>query len=280
MILAEMRICEYSILFDFFHIKIMEACKKMTYHIDVADSRTKILKNLLKNRGFDADVYSPGKIQNIKPSDTLVFSPAKKICGEEASSLPGKITVVCGNLSDGIANVFAEKQISHRNIMKSEEFAVKNALLTAEGVLALILEKSVRSINENKILILGNGRIATALAVLLGKIGARFALVAYDVLKVPKLYILTDRVYHGNDFFAHINKYDIIVNTIPAKIFSSGQMALIAQNTVLIETASVPCLDKAEAGHFYFVDAPGLPQKYSAESAAKLMMEYILGERL
>lgn len=279
MILIGKQICEYSIFGFFSYKEVWRQKNKMIYHVDVTDGRTGILKRLLEERGFKTEIYAPQAAQ-VKPSDTVVFSPAKKLSMEEASALPENVTVVCGGISGEVEKIIASKNITHRNIMLSEEFAIKNACLTAEGVLALILEKSKKSIYENNILILGNGRIATALAVLLGKIGARFALVAYDKAKVPKHYIYTEHVFHGKEFLGHIYKYDVLVNTIPAKIFSDEEVELIPKGAVLIETASVLCLDKNLAENFEFVDAPGLPQKYSALSAAKLMMEYILGESL
>lgn len=250
----------------------------MTYYIDVTEGRTAILKEQFLQRGLKTQTYRIDA--SIKPNDTVIFSPAKKLSPQEAAALPEKINLICGNISWENEKIFKDKKIKHKNIMLDEKFAIKNACLTAEGALALILEKSKKSIYENNILILGNGRIATALSLLLCKIGAKFALVAYDALKVPKFYIFTPRVFHGSAFLKHINEYDVFVNTIPAKIFSDGEVANIPQNAVFIETASVACMDKNLAKDFEFVEAYGLPQKYSAQSAARLMAEYILGEDL
>lgn len=249
----------------------------MTFYIDTIDKRTKILKNLLNSKNLVSKEFSANNLKVIAENDTIIFSPAKKLTDEIVLALPDKVSVICGNVNDDTKKIFFQKQIVHKNIMQDETFAIKNAKLTAEGILAIMIEKSPKSIYENNVLILGSGRIATSLAVMLGKLGVKFSIVTYDINKLPKFFIYTDSVFYGNDFFDHIDDHDIIVNTIPAQIITDNQVKQIPDNTIFIETASVDCLNKNLADNFEYIPSPGLPQKYSAQSAAALMMDYILG---
>ena len=129
---------------------------------------------------------------------------------------------------------------------------------------------------ENNVLILGGGRIARALAVLFGKLGIKFAIVSYNEVKFPTYYIYTDKCYFKDSFKHDLKEYDIIVNTIPDLFFNEELVSMVEKDTLFIETASVKCLDESLVKNFEYVLAPALPQRFSHETAGKLVLERIL----
>lgn len=162
--------------------------------------------------------------------------------------------------------------------MNDEIFTTKNANITAEGVLALILEHSPKSIFENNVLIIGAGRIAKAMAIILGRLGVNYAVVRFNKEKFPECYSFSKTCYFGEQFLSHLHEYDVIINTIPKTIFDEQNFGKIARDTIYIETASTNSIDPALATHFEFVPAPALPQKYAKVTAAKYLLENITGE--
>ena len=250
----------------------------MTYFVDTSDRRNTYLKEYLKEKGKDVKSFDEiEKHQTYKSGDAFVFSPAKKIDEDFANKLPSGITLFCGNLPDGVKKVLALKNIKYKNLLENETFAIKNAQLTAEGVLSIIIENSEKSLYDNRILILGAGRVAKSCAGIFGSLGLKFAIASYNKQKFPQNNFFTKKSYLGNAFVRDLGRFDIIVNTIPAKIFNDKMLGKVQKNAVFIETASVPCLDEEKAKHFKYIKAPGLPQKYCASSAGKLMMKNILG---
>ena len=248
----------------------------MKYYIELSDKRNTVVKNLLSNKGEDVEEFLWEKVDEIQRQDICVFSPAKKFQREDLEKFPQGISLVCGNLSDENLTIIKSKEIKHINLMSDEEFTIKNANLTAEGVLAIMLEKSPRSMFENNVLILGGGRIARALAVLFGKLGVKFAIVSYNEVKFPTYYIYTDKCYFKDSFKHDLKEYDIIVNTIPDLFFNEELVSMVEKDTLFIETASVKCLDESLVKNFEYVLAPALPQRFSHETAGKLVLERIL----
>lgn len=250
----------------------------MKYFLDLNDKRNQVVKNLLEKDGEQVFEFDFKTIKNISKNDMCVFSPAKKFSTEELKSLPSKIKLVCGKLSDEQVKILKQKKIQHINLMSDEIFTVKNANLTSEAVLSIIIEKTKVSIFESAVLILGGGRIAKALAVMLKGLGVQFAIVSYNPIKFPSYFSFSDKCYYRENFVRDLEKYNVIVNTIPAKIIGEDIVEKIKKETVFIETASVKCLEENEKLQFEYLFSPALPQKYASQSAGKYVYESIKGK--
>lgn len=249
----------------------------MRFFIDVSDKRNLVVKQTLGSLGYIVKVYDE-KTLDYKNTDVLVFSPAKKFLPLEVESLPNDITLFAGASIEKYKDVIKRKNIKYINIMDDEIFTIKNANLTAEGVLALILEKSERSIFKNKVLLLGSGRITKACAMLFAKLGVKYAIASYTFEDYQKCYSFCDECYLKEEWANALNEFDIVVNTRPFKFIDENIINKFAKNTILIETASVDCLDSSLVKNFTFVHAPALPMRYASQTAGEYMTERILKE--
>lgn len=248
----------------------------MRYVVDTTDKRNLYVYNLLlKNR---YSVIKLGEAEGLNAEDTVVFAPGKKLSAQDMCGLASGCTLLCGNVNAEVAEIIKAKHIKYINIMEDEIFAVKNANLTAEGVLAILLKESPRSMFKNNILVIGGGRIALACAKLFNGLSLNFAMVSYNPVKFPRYYIDTQNCYFKTAFLKDLDKFDVIVNTIPNQIFDEETIKLIPQNCLYIETASVPSLDANLATQFNYLMAPALPGKYCFETAGELLYEMIIGE--
>jgi len=249
----------------------------LTYFLDLSDERNVYVKQLLEKNTEKTAAFSFDNVSLINKGDSIIFSPAKKFSNDEVNKLPNNITIFAGNSLNQYLDVLKEKQITFVNIMEDEIFTIKNANLTCEGVLALMIEKSKKSLFDNSVLILGGGRIAKGMAVLLGKLGVNFAMVSFNPVKFPDYFLYSKKCYFKYSFVEDLKNFDIIINTIPAQILDNEIVEKIAKDTVFIETASVDCLDRNKATHFDFIPAPALPKKYTCETAGKFLFEMITG---
>ena len=251
----------------------------MKYLIDVSDKRNQYVLSMLKQAGKNAFVYLE-YINRVEQGDVLVFSPAKKFSLEEVINFCPNITVYCGNISQEIKQIFTNKNISVINFLQDEEFAIKNAQLTAEGVLALILEHTDKSIIGQKILFLGGGRITKASAILLEKIGAKIYIATYNEQDYLLANYYSIQRYYKDEFLEKLGRFDCIVNTRPIEFFTQEMVDKISKSTLFIETASKKCIGENLKYGFKYLPAPALPQKYASYSAGKIIADKILiGER-
>lgn len=256
----------------------------MNFFIDISDKRNKYIASELIKMGHIANSidFENNTYANTENKDTgkdiFIFSPAKKFTLDEAEKISQNSIVFGGNLKDEIKLIFDKKNISYINIMNDESFVIKNAKITAEGVLALLINSTEKSIYENKILILGSGRVGLAIASLFNKLNLLTDLAIFhnDKLAVASFYC--NNVIFQNELENVLEKYDVIINTVPSEILRKNHLEKIKENSVILEIASVNCLDKNLLNDFKikYILAPALPQVYSTESAAKIMLECIM----
>jgi len=250
----------------------------MIFFIDVSDKRTKYLKQELQNRSFKTEELNVNSSKTAQKNDVFIYAPNKKWKKEDIEALPNNIRLFCGNIAPELTDVLKEKEISHISLLSDENFAVENAKLTAEGVLALMIEGTEKSIFENNVLILGAGRIAKSCAILFAKLGIKFSIATFNKTEYDNCFYYTNSNFYAYDFVNKIGSFDIIINTRPLQFIDENIIAKITPNTLFIETASTNCLDSEKVKDFTYLLAPGLPQRYSCMSASKLMLTKILGD--
>ena len=248
----------------------------MKLYIEALDERNKVLKKLLKEE-FDIT-------DNIKECEVAVFAPNKKWTPENVKDLPEDIIIFAGKADDSLF-----KKQKYINFLQDQRFAIRNANLTAEGVLALILSETNKSIFKQKVVILGLGRCGKAQALLFKRLGLEVSAVAFreEDFNNSNLYMESSSfcLQSGdvdNLISDKLKGFDIIINNnIFEKQFDNKVLDNIKQGSLFIEVAAAnPCLDIKKDRHFKYITAPGLPSKYSAESAAELMFEVVVLELL
>lgn len=249
----------------------------LKYFIELKDKRNNYVYMALKGQAYDVEEFVFEK-SVLSFGDTVIFSPARKLSVDEANSFLEKICVIGGNFSSEIKDLLKEKNIKYINLLEDNSFVVKNANLTAEGVLALIIKETELSIFKNKILIIGTGKVGTSIAVLLKQLNLDFTFITFHTDKISHSNFFTDKVYLNSELFEIIENYDVIINTAPDKVILDKMLEKINENAVVLEIASINCLDKNLANNYKFryILAPALPQVFSAKSAGDVMLESIL----
>lgn len=246
----------------------------LTLFIETLDKRNQVVEKLLQK-----NAYSTKPIENLTEAlagDWIIFPPNKKFDDDFLKNLPSKIFLVCGNLSAHQQNILNIKQIRHINVMKDETFAFKNSVLTAEGVLANILEKTKKSIFEQKYLILGSGRSGKAIAKLFSDLNLDFAMSSFDENNYALSHIFTKNNFFKEEVFKNLKNFDVIVNTVPAKIIPKEYIRTIKSGALYLEIASIESIEKTEDLAFEYVLCPALPQKFASCSAGKYLFKVIL----
>ncbi|MBR2614356.1 MAG: hypothetical protein IKC71_02015 [Clostridia bacterium] len=247
------------------------------YFIDLSDKRTELIKEYLISKGERVFPYEKGIKAN--KNSVFIFPPAKKFLVNEVVALPNDIILFAGNVTNEVKNLFNQKNITYYNFLEDEDFTYKNAILTAEGTLSIILSKSNKSIFDKEILILGFGRIGKALALFLSKLGVKFSVATFNKKEFDDSIIYTEDRFFEKDFVKVIEKYEVIVNTIPKEIFSFEDIKKINKDTLFIELASIPCINESLEKNFIYEHARSLPQKTTLISATNIII-YQLEKKL
>ncbi len=158
-----------------------------------------------------------------------------------------------------------------------EDFALYNAVPTAEGILALLVGNLPVTVWDSSILILGYGRIGKALASMLKSLGAKVTASARKVTDFAMMDIAGVRgipTYH----YGGLDRFDAVVNTIPYETADEGFYVQLGDGCVVIDASSAPgYMDRecAERHGVTIIDAFGLPGKTAPATSGRIIAKTV-----
>ncbi len=159
---------------------------------------------------------------------------------------------------------------------RREEYQIAIARLTAEGAIALLRPET--GLSGAHILLLGYGRIARLLARELQKAGALVTAAARSGEQRAWAEAEGIEALPLNALSGALDRFDVIIGTIPAPVLTEPLLALVRKDALLLELASAPGGIDAAAAHergLRYIRAPGLPAKYAPERAAVILRDAV-----
>ena len=202
------------------------------------------------------------------------FSDEKIELQEFYEGLSGKI-LISGNLEERFVNSLDIKTF---DLLQMEEYAILNAIPTAEGAIQIAMEEYPKTIFDSNILIMGFGRIGKILAKMLQGIGAN---VFCEARKKSDLAYIEAYGYQPIDLQEldeNLNKFDIIINNIPTMILTTSRLDLLKNDVLIIDLASHPGgvdFEYAKKKNIKTIWALALPGKVAPVSSAEYIKEMI-----
>ena len=187
-------------------------------------------------------------------------------------------TLICGRpgsfakaLNDTGAHVIDYEQ--------DEFLTAANAVLTAEGALELALRQMDQSLWRSACLVIGFGRVGKQVARRLCQLGANVTVAARNPADQALIEVLGAGWDTTAAYRQPLSAYQLIINTVPAPVFTPQQYDQIAASCILIDLASSPggidasqCLKR----QLTFTHARGLPGKTAPISAGQLIAETVI----
>lgn len=158
-----------------------------------------------------------------------------------------------------------------------EEFAVRNAVPTAEGAIEIAMREFPGTLNGSRCLVAGFGRVGKMLAWMLHGIGARVSVSARrpsDLAWIESYGYETVR----SDQICEDASYEVIFNTVPAVLFNRRVLSRMKGKPLLVDLASRPGgVDDAAAEKIGIrvIHALSLPGKAAPRAAGEIMKNTI-----
>ena len=188
-----------------------------------------------------------------------------------ASLSPGT-RVFCGAASTAVRDAARDARLDLTDYYADESFLVANAALTAEGALAELIRLSPRSLLRSRAVVFGYGRCASQLARRLVALGSRVTVVARSAEGRALAEADGANAVAPREASAACEVADFAINTVPAPLIGAREAAaLAARGAFVLELASKSGLSPEAAGLVRVVDAPGLPGRFSPQSAGELI---------
>ena len=209
-------------------------------------------------------------------SEGTIFAP----CSSTVISAPSldEMLTADGVIYAGKADEKLRKALPNREIydyILSEEMSIKNAVPTAEGAVQLALEELPVTLNGLKVLIVGMGRIGTALTEILKGFGADITAAVHNPRGTAKARLHGVKAVQTKRISGN---YELVFNTVPKMIFNSEMLSRFDKNTLFIDLASKPGgvdFDAAIEQGIKVIWALGLPGKTAPVTSGEIIAETI-----
>lgn len=153
-----------------------------------------------------------------------------------------------------------------------EDFAVLNAVPTAEGAIALAMDAFEGTIDSSRVLVTGFGKVSKALSRRLAALGAEVTVAARKSVDRAGARAMGCRAADFSKLGA--GEYDLVFNTVPAMVFDRAALSRLNRNTLIFDLASLPGGVDFEAASELGVDARralALPGKCSPKTAGGII---------
>lgn len=145
--------------------------------------------------------------------------------------------VLYGKDTAGLHNECDRRGLVGIDYMDREDFSQRNALLTAEGTLEILIHESAVSLHGMKVLITGFGRIAKILCGQLFHLGAEVTIYARKASDRARAEIAGAKTV-GVLGDLHAGAYDALVNTVPAPLLTRDVLMSLPRECLIIDLAS------------------------------------------
>lgn len=259
----------------------------MEFHIMGGDGRQLLLADFLRGRGFTVTTSYLGGEQPLRREADVLVLPLP--CTKDGEQLHAPMVaqelalrevfeqfrgrMIFGGMLPGYA------PRSAIDYYRAEEVLIANAALTAENALALAISKTPFALAGSPVLVLGGGRIGQLLALKLKALGAKVTVAARreETIALCRALGCDGMLYEDVPY----HRYRLVLNTVPSQVLDRERLAMLPREAVLIELASAPFgFDGEEARKMGLrvCNGASLPGKYSPETAAAVIGEYILKE--
>lgn len=170
------------------------------------------------------------------------------------------------------------KGILWADYMLREELAVLNAVPTAEGAIQIAMQELPTVLFGQKCLITGFGRISKVLTHDLMALGMDVTVAARKFSDLAWITVYGAKKLPTSRIGDRLEKYDLIINTVPAKLFDRSLLSKVRKDSLIIDLASKPGgvdFDAARELGVNTIWALSLPGKVAPISAGQIICDTI-----
>ena len=167
------------------------------------------------------------------------------------------------------------------DLLENEEFQIKNALPTAEGAVEIAMHELPITLSQTRALILGYGRIGKVLFPMLKTLCKSVSIAARKPSDIAYIEILGGESvdFCGGKFVQKLSEFDVIFNTVPARILDENALEKLKKNCLVIDLASGKGgvdFAFAERKKIKAIHALALPGKVAPVTAGNIICDLVL----
>ena len=168
------------------------------------------------------------------------------LSGQEHSLSPipallSSTQAVCGGRFDPeTLHTFSLHGLFPHDYFQREELTIANAVPTAEGAIQIAMEELPITIHHARVLIIGFGRVGKLTAHRFAALGAHVTVAARSWEQLTWAQTMGFSSRHTGDLSGILNSFDLVVNTVPARILGEPELTGLKDDGLIIDLASKP----------------------------------------
>lgn len=176
-------------------------------------------------------------------------------------------------------------EVSDRNcvyMMQDKEVIKKNAVPTVEGIIADVINNTLITLENSRVLVFGYGGVGSLLVKYLKMLGAN---VCVSIIKESDKALLDSSgisnfySYNRDDLISAIGDNDIIINTVPKTVISENLIRFINPDAYVLDISSHPHGIDQEVLAEFFIKSKlylGIPGKIAPKTSGKILCKKII----
>lgn len=223
------------------------------------DLRQIKLAELLAGEGYNVSAVvlseEPFNVRNLRDADVIVLpipvscdnvyinAPLSKqriAVSEVFDALSPDCFVLGACISQEIEKMLIDRKLRYADYYKREELIIKNAIPTAEGAIEIALSEMPITLFKSRALVAGYGRVGKVMAEKLRAMGAEVTVSARKYSDFAWIEEAGMKAIHTGDLVLCADKFDLIVNTIPAVVLTEDVLKRVRKEALIIDLASKP----------------------------------------
>lgn len=247
----------------------------------IGDRREKVAAELLAAAGYETVTLSSGEQPEEGGFDALLF-PLTGISHWPPPALselkPGGCVLV-GRLEAGQRDDLAARSVDIEDLLARDDFALLNAVPTAEGAIARAIELSDYTLHGSPCAVIGYGRTGSVLASVCASMGAITTVVARNSTQRAEARARGLLVATFDELLQLLERVRFVFNTVPAPVLQRSHLSMLPSGAVVVDLASAPGGTDFEAASELGISADlalGLPGRTAPLSAGHILAEVVL----
>jgi len=214
--------------------------EKRTIWVVGGDTRQKALAGLLARDGHKVHLAETGEEQGVSSADWVIFPVGRQQTDAVLEKMVPRQLLFAGRMDGASMKTARERGVRVLDYSAREEWAVANAVPTAEGALQIAMEEMPITIHSARVMLIGFGRVGRMTAQRFGALGAKVTVAArkYDQLAWARAMgfdtVLIREIGEG------LGSCDLVVNTVPAPVLGRAELEKLGKDCLVLDLASQP----------------------------------------
>jgi dipicolinate synthase subunit A len=223
-----------------------------------------------------------GPLPGIRPDGQVVSRaphPGVTLTPDLLAAVPQGALWMCGALRGPVSGWLRERGATHLDLAEHDELTVLNSIPSAEGAIMLAMQHSPLCLHGAEALVIGYGRCAVTVAMMLRGIGSSVTVVARSPGARARAVAAAHRAARLTALRDLLPAAEFCFNTVPSPVITADLLEVAHPDLTLIDLASAPGgVDYQAAADLgaRAILAPGLPGLVAPKTAGRYLAQTIL----